>query len=408
MPDHFKTLWVRAADLAERYGEYVFYGFIFFMAVGNAGAEIFAGLLLLCFILKKSVKPDFSFLKDRAHIFLLLFFIFSAASLIHSGPFLKKSLIALFLKWMKFCAIFLVTEDFFRSERGLRRGVTALLFVAGIIGLDVMAQFFLGSDLFYHSPLVPILHNEKVVFKAVTATFGHGNDLGAYLVPVSLLAVSLLIDGRTRRTGWFLILLPLLLGASLALTFSRGAWVGFFFGFVLMLVLSRRYKTSILLLLISMGIFLLFPDIRERIAYTLRPEGDSLRRPVWEASFQLIRAHPFIGSGIGTFMDQCNQLLPKRLTYAHNCYLQMWVETGAFSLLAFLLFLGTVLYNGVTAYLKNQDPVLLGILCGILGFLVHSFFDTQFYALRLAYLLWFLVGLLAAVTRLKQDIGTRR
>ena len=89
--DRFRMLWEKSSNLAERYGEYLFFGFIFFMAVGNAGAEIFSGLLLITFLLRKSAKPDFQFLKNRAHLFLLLFFVFSALSLIHSGPFLKKA-----------------------------------------------------------------------------------------------------------------------------------------------------------------------------------------------------------------------------------------------------------------------------------------------------------------------------
>ena len=406
MLDRLRTFRKKAADLAEIYGEYFFYGLIFFMAVGNAGAEIFSGLLLICFILKKSGKPDFQFLKDRAHFFLILFFVFSTFSMIQSGPLLKKSLIALFLKWMKFCAIFLVTEDFFRSKRALKRGVMALLFVAGIMGLDAVVQVLFGTDLFYRAPLVPVFHNERFVFKAATATFGHGNDLGAYLVPVLLLAVSLSLGGRTGRRGFVSFLLPVLLGSSLVLTFSRGAWMGFLCGLALMLILSRRYKTGLFLLFVFAVVFLLFPEIRERIAYTFRPEGDSLRRPIWDASLRLMREHPFFGNGIGTFMDQCRRLLPEQLTYAHNCYLQIWVETGIFSLSAFLLFLGTLLRNGIQAYFKEPDPILLGIICGVFGFLIHSFFDTQFYSLRLAYLFWFLLGLLVSATRLRQSIGT--
>lgn len=402
MLERFGAVWKKMAELAERYGEYPFYGFIFFMAVGNAGAEIFSVLLMLCFLLRKSLKPDLQFLRNRAHGFLALFFVFSALSLVNSGPLLGKSLIALFLKWGKFCALFLVTEDFVRSERSLNRCVIALLLVAGILGVDVLFQILGGRDLFYQRPSVPIFHNERLVFKAATATFGHGNDLGAYLVPLSLIATSLSFDKSSNPKRWGFILLAVLLGASLAMTFSRGAWLGFFFGFMLMLVLSRRYKASILFFFIVLIALFLFPDMRERIAYTLRPEGDSLRWPVWDASWDLIREHPFVGNGIGTFVEQCNRLLSQRFTYAHNCYLQIWAETGVLSLLAFLLFLGTVILRGIKAYLADPDPVLLGLLSGVLGFLVHSFFDTQFYALRLAYLLWFLLGLLVAATRLKQ------
>ena len=87
--------------------------------------------------------------------------------------------------------------------------------------------------------------------------------------------------------------------------------------------------------------------------------------------------------------------------YAHNCYLQIWAESGIFSLLAFLLFLGTIFWKGIRSFLKTHNPLTLGLLCGLFAFLIHSFFDTQFYSVAQSFLLWSMLGLLAAASQNK-------
>jgi len=85
--------------LTETWNECFFYAFIFFTPIGNAGGEICFGFLALCFVIRKILRPDFRFLKQTEHLWLLLFFVFCGLSLVNSGPFLQKSLKALFLKW---------------------------------------------------------------------------------------------------------------------------------------------------------------------------------------------------------------------------------------------------------------------------------------------------------------------
>jgi O-antigen ligase len=81
--------------------------------------------------------------------------------------------------------------------------------------------------------------------------------------------------------------------------------------------------------------------------------------------------------------------------------LQIWAETGIFSLLSFLIFLTLLLGRGIKAFMINQNSLVLGLLCGISGFLVHSFFDTHLYSLQLAFLFWSMAGLLVAAANLE-------
>jgi O-antigen ligase len=93
--------------------------------------------------------------------------------------------------------------------------------------------------------------------------------------------------------------------------------------------------------------------------------------------------------------------------YAHNCYLQIWAETGIFSLLSFLGFLWLLLRQGIRAFKKTQNYIVLGLTCGLFGYLVHASLDVHFYSLQLAVLFWMWAGILSAASTiaLKREVA---
>jgi O-antigen ligase len=113
----------------------------------------------------------------------------------------------------------------------------------------------------------------------------------------------------------------------------------------------------------------------------------------------MFKENPFLGIGLGTFMarlSECSPGIP--VFYAHNCFLQILAESGVFSLVTFLVFVCSVIYIGIKKFLIIRDPVLLGGICGIIGFLAHSFFDVHLYSLSLAVLFWFWIGMVSALS----------
>ena len=163
-------------------------------------------------------------------------------------------------------------------------------------------------------------------------------------------------------------------------------------------------RRLVFLIPVFIGLLVLVPELRDRLIFTFTPRGDADRIKVWQAAIVMIKESPFFGKGIGLFMDQLTlQLLRApdasaaghlNAQYTHNCYLQIWAETGIFALLSFLGFIILLLTNGIKAFLKNQNFLLLGLVCGLFGFLVHSFFDTQFYSLQTSMLFWSMAGIL--------------
>jgi len=390
----------RIFSAAETWSEYFLYGIVFFTPLGHAGAFICLGFLGLCFAVRKILRPDFTFLKGSECLWLLLFFLFCGLSLINSGPYLQKSLWALLFKWGGYLVVFLFFREAMTDPIKRKRIGWVILATAAIIGIDSLVQFFTGTDLFYARPIL-----EAPYYQAITATFKNYNDLASYLGVVTLIALAMTV-AATQKLRWILWVLTMTLEACFLLTFSRGAWLGFFAGLLLMVIISRQWKALLPVIILAIVAISLNASLAMRIISSLsltisQQAGDhGGRSELWNVAFQMIRENPFLGKGLGTFMDYCGQRVPLGYgNYAHNCYLQIWAESGIFSLVAFLSFVGIVLGKALKAFKRKREPLLLGLLCGIFAFLIHSSLDTQLYSVSQSFLFWSMLGVLAAAAQ---------
>jgi putative inorganic carbon (HCO3(-)) transporter len=372
-------------------------GLIFAIPISKAGIEIFFSLSLIFFIAKKTTRPDFKFFNDRVYIFLSLFLCFSAFSLINSAPYMALSQKALFFKWLKNIMIFIMAQDVLTTKKRIHYAFFIFLVTSIFVGLDGIIQRGLGYDLLWRHSLMRL--NSGVL--AITATLTHYNSLGAYLLFPIALVLAFLIQKETKissRVGFYL--LAILLAICLLLTFSRGAWLGFFGLLFFMLLVTKQVRTAAISLFFFLGIMLLMPFARDRFLAIFLSHGDSNRFIFWKSCWMMIKENPLLGKGVGTFMQRFSHYAPGiYVSYAHNSFLQIWAETGLFSLLSFLSFLWILFSRGVKAFRANNDIYLLGVLCGLFGFLVHTFFDNQLYTLHLSALFWSMAGILSASAR---------
>ncbi|MCX5704012.1 MAG: O-antigen ligase family protein [Candidatus Omnitrophica bacterium] len=382
--------------------EYSLYAMIFFIPISKAGIEILFSFAIFAFCAKKFLKPDFKSFLRPINFFLFFFIAFNALSLFNSGPYFKKSLISLIFKWGEYFLIFFLIQDTFSSYRRIRNALFILLSFSLVVGIDGLSQYFRNVEFLRHKSLVVVSNG----IPAITAAFNHYNDLGAYLLVMLSLALALFISKHEWPDRLVLIPLLVLSEACLLLTFSRGAWIGFIFLLLLMVFLSRKFKELIIFSTIFIILLIAMPNTRERLAFIFKISGDADRFIVWRSALSMIKENPFLGKGIGTFMDWFSKRVPNLYTqYAHNCFLQIWAEAGIFSLLSFLAFVSVLLSKGIATFKKTNNYMLLGIVCGIFGFLVHSFFDTHFYSLQLSALFWSIAGILAASINLETDVN---
>ncbi|MDP2939837.1 MAG: O-antigen ligase family protein [Candidatus Omnitrophota bacterium] len=396
-----KDKWINIADIIV---EYCLYGAIFFIPKSKAAIEIFVCLAIFFFLIKKILKPDFKFLKSISCLFLLLFIVFSALSIFNSHIYIKKGLRALIGKWMEYAIIFLLVKDTLKNKIRFRNAIFILLIFGVVVGIDGFIQGLSGVELLWDNPM-GVTNNGLA---AITGPFRHHNDFGAYLLVIIALMIGIWLSDNLKFINKILLAFCIgLLLLSMLLAYSRGSWLGFIFALILMLALSRRFKLIIPLLSIFILLLFFLPGVKGRSILTFQFNSPNLliwndadRFRVWGVAFRMIRENPFLGKGLGTFMDYFSKYKPNIVVqYAHNCFLQIWAEAGIFSLVSFLAFAASVLFEGINKFKQNNDFVLLGLVASMFAFLVHSFFDTNLYSLQLSILFWLCMGLVSAKAR---------
>ena len=408
--------------------EYALYGLLFFIPISISLVEIFAALMLLGFIGRKIIRPDFNFIRFWPNVFLFSFFLFSALSLFNSGAYLNISLRALFGKWMKYLAICIIIQDTVCDPKTIKRIIFVFLSSALLTVFSGISQYFFGIE-FLRNKNIVFMHNEAI--RAATSSFAHYNSFGGYLVTVLALTFALfLANGSFSIKTISLLVIFIFSIVAMMLTFSRGSWLAIVISLIFILTFTKKRFKRIMLLVFavivisSLNIIMTKVEtpsspnsvnisskadenkihtisvFSERIFLTFKSGGDSDRFKYWLAACKMIRKHPFFGMGIGTFMANFSKYAIVKEAYAHNCYLQIWAETGIFSLISFITFVVSFIYLGIKNFLDTKDFLLLGLLSGVVGLLVHSFFDTNLYSLQLAFLFWVWVGLIVARLRI--------
>ena len=257
-------------------------------------------------------------------------------------------------------------------------------------------------------PIDPIMHR-PLNYLRMTGPYKNPNDLATFLMVAALLFVG----DRNNR------ILALLLTFCLVWTKSLGAVLGFSVGAAFLALqlqgIRRRWKLLGLcagLLIVFAGFLALEPRIRD--VFTLSDLGSQDRLRMWKIGWRMAMDRPWIGHGLNTFMANYQRYSPdpnQWPAYAHNCFLQIFAETGISGLLIFLAFLGSLFFStgrflfrwGIPAGDAGRESalrILSGLMAGITAYLVQSFFDTNLYALRQAVLFWSWAGMALGLCRL--------
>ena len=168
-----------------------------------------------------------------------------------------------------------------------------------------------------------------------------------------------------------------------ALTFAAGAWIG-------LAPLLTKYRTA-------------EQDLPSRVE-------------VWKDSAALIRAHPFWGTGPGSFTDAYTRVqtshLAARLNHAHNDYLEFAAEWGVPGAALLFALIGFVLVRALLALWRAAREVdwflLLGCCGGMFALLLHAAVDFNLHIPANALLFFVLAGLALALSAGNENAPERR
>jgi O-antigen ligase len=205
---------------------------------------------------------------------------------------------------------------------------------------------------------------------------------------------------------------------------SRGGWISLAVGvlFVSLFVFNKikgkkgLIKTFIWIVFVLILISPLFPRLSAkffvRFAGSDRGSAES-RLPQYTVAYNVIRNNPIIGVGINNYTgvmhdyDVSDEGLESITPHAvHNIFLHIVAEIGIFGIAIFIWFISTIFVEGM-ASISNRGFMaytVIGILAGIMAFLVHGMVDTASLGSKLYMFVWFFAGVIFAAKRINQVV----
>jgi len=243
-----------------------------------------------------------------------------------------------------------------------------------------------------------------------------------YLLIPLMLAVVLLIRGQSEKIMnkfWFYVLAGVIF-LDIILAISRGAYIALIVA-VLALVITQaklifRAKTilttAMIVLVIFIGAYLglvrseprALDEFVGHLKVEDRVEGESVvsRVSATESAFEMFKAHPFFGVGLGNYgpvvQDDPPEVPQGGWFIVNNEYMEILAENGVVGLLMFLILLCFVFARSIIAIRREKDEfiksVLIGLTLALFGILVQYLTFSTLYIFHI----WFLLGLISAIT----------
>ena len=288
-----------------------------------------------------------------------------------------------------------------------------------IVSVWVMAALIIG---FVVVSGVPISYLAGTYSRHFYTPLGmHANDLGRlYVVGYALLLFAW--DRTDRKANLSLKLLLFvsmgLAAAAMVLTFSRGAFLGFFI-VNLIYILSRLNWKTVMIVGAALPPFLYFLPgaVWSRLQAGKGEGADAVSAGridgIWGPIMPEFWDHPFFGNGLGAIMyaksvrsDQIDLV-----AHPHNAFLELYLNMGVVGFVLILAFWAWTWWR-LRQYSKDQrvHPHLQGVFeggaAGLVSFLVAGLAGSSLQPTAAQAFLWLAVGLMFGVS-LQLKYGTK-
>ncbi|MEE8138583.1 MAG: O-antigen ligase family protein [Thermoanaerobaculia bacterium] len=221
-----------------------------------------------------------------------------------------------------------------RGEPAVRKVVTGVILVSGLLAAWGLGQFLVGMGDINHR---------------IRGPFSHYMTFAGVLLIADLLLIAQMVCGSGRRSAWrwgALLVINLALVASL----TRSAWVALGLTFTILLLLRAprfvaAYVPAALLFLVIAPVSVVHRVIS---IVDLRDSSNYDRVCMAEAGLHMIRERPLLGLGPGMVEERYPiyrhpSAIKQTTAHLHNSFLQIAAEEGLLALAAYLwLMLGTL------------------------------------------------------------------
>ncbi len=273
-----------------------------------------------------------------------------------------------------------------------------------------------------------------LVENRATGIFGQPNELGAFAALTLILGLALFFSAGRREPMRFLAAACAVAGlAAVAISLSRGAWVGLALGLAVFVVLApsvRRVVVSTALSAVLLAGLLLFAWPHQSLLSVLGERAlsvvDGQRNPfdfrpqIWTEGLRQFEDHPWLGVGPGGF-ELLAHHSPSEVTavapdHAHSLAVTVAAEQGTIGLLAMCAAVGVTAYALSRAHRRDRvrrrrsrsgpehtaasadQTMRAGVAAALATVLGQGLLDYPLRNAVLASSVWLCLGLLAAQT----------
>ena len=409
----------------------VFYPYL--IRIFNPAKELVFNILviigLMFWFLKMTSQEKFALARNPLNLPILSFMAICSLSILWSNsPMVSLLELTLFLVGP--LLYFIVVNNVY-DEHQINRLLTATLIISSLLGIYGICQYN-GIDFSFWK--------ENVGRNQVFGLFGNVNYFAEYLIIPLPLAISLFFVARNKTHKTLLLLGILAMGGSLILTFTRGSYlaIGISSLFIFFLYLAKQGKGFIkkhkkifiiILAFIILATFLFalpnplnkpgtaISKIKSRISISQFTSDSSLKRreAIWGFTTLMIKDHPLLGSGLGTFkynslsyqarffdQGENRRLYPYGIAdKVHNEYLQLVVELGIIGLGIFLWIIITYFNYGIKTLKRIKDDykqgIVIGLMGGVVAVLVDAIFGFPLHLPATIALFWLALGLTISI-----------
>ena len=226
-------------------------------------------------------------------------------------------------------------------------------------------------------------YSDDLRFSGTVMDLG-ANEMAAYSITIALICLGCLITCWDEvKYRYFFIMIFIFSGASLLYSYSRGGYIAFLLG---ALIIIFKYKNTGKLLLpvfiiLSICMLNLPPSVSERFSSIDAEEGErdesaESRFVFWEVAFNSYLRRPVAGYGYLTAQD--SRINPYEMD-THNYYVKMLVERGTLGFITYLLLL-RILWVTVRKNIdwNNQDNIVNGLILGMSGAIAALMLGNMF------------------------------
>jgi O-antigen ligase len=290
-----------------------------------------AGLVCFASFALYAIGARHKIVLDRSHAIVFLLLGIALLSTVQADE--VPTAVSTTIRYAAFVAMFVIVSQFLGDRVLQRRLAWTLSLACACAGLLAVYNF--------------LVTHETLVAKP---TYGDPNDLAFVLATTLPLTFWLLGDRGYLRP--LVLALIAAIGASIVLTFSRGALVGLAAAALWHFVTERRHAPILLagVLVAAAGAATLIQSSPDRFdvgfeaKQSVAEENVRTRLGAWSAATRLAGENPLLGVGPGNFATRFEQLGvtidPADLNpVVHNAYLDIAAELGFVALFLFLAYL---------------------------------------------------------------------